>query len=190
MTGSDGPGSAALPGAAPVPRIPGAMFGVPPSRRASRRGPGAAVGLLLLGLLGSVGPWPGCNTAATPSLPAPNFRAEVGVRFPLRAGELGLVIGRTNYLYVSLGGVGIDRRCLAEPCEEPGYVEIDLEVEDNSRQGAVRLRIDDEGTASGNFSDFEIHSHQVEPAPRDGRIPLVDYVVLLSVGEREPPAPE
>lgn len=160
------------------------MYGVPPSRRASRRVLGAAVGLLF----GAVGLLPGCNTAATPSLPAADFRAEAGVRFPLRAGELGLVIGPTNYLYVSIGSVGLDGRCAAAPCDGPGYVELDLEVEDRERQGAVRLRIDDGGSGAGNFANFQIRAHEVAPAPRAGRIPLIDYVVVLSVSEREPPA--
>ena len=190
------------------------MYGVPPSRRfaargksappstprtpprsalrADERGPdfrrgllGAAVGLLLVG---GVGLLPGCNTAATPSLPAADFRAEVGVRFPLRAGDLGLVIGATNYLYVSIGSVGLDGRCLAEPCEESGYLELALEVEDRERQGAVRLRLGGGGAVAGSFSNFEIRGHEVAPAPRAGRIPLTDYVVVLSVTEREPPA--
>jgi len=189
------------------------MYGVPPSRRFAARGKsappstprpveansrfgpvagrssrglsGAAVGLLLVG---AVGVSPGCNTAATPSLPAADFRAEVGVRFPLRAGDLGLVIGATNYLYVSIGSVGLDGRCLAEPCEASGYVELALEVEDRERQGAVRLRLGGAGAGAGSFSNFEIRGHEVAPAPRAGRIPLTDYVVVLSVTEREPPA--
>lgn len=134
----------------------------------------------------------GCNTSTTATLPTPDFRAAAGASFPLRAGDLGLVVGSTNYLFVSLSSVGLDTRCPpAETCDSPGFLDLDLDLETRDNLGSLRLRVPESGESVGTHGAFEIRTHRVEPAGRRGPIPVTDYVVEMSVRERaDPPAGE
>lgn len=150
-----------------------------------RPGSGRIVrGLAVAGLL--AGPAAGgCNTSTTATLPTPDFRAATGVSFPLRAGDLGLVVGSAHYLYVSLSSVGLDTRCPpAETCDDPGFLDLHLELETRDNLGSLRLRVPESGESVGTHGAFEIRTHQVEPAGRQGPIPITDYVVEMSVRER------
>lgn len=133
-----------------------------------------------------------CNTSATATLPTPDFRASAGASFPLRAGELGLVVGAANYLFISMSSVGLDTRCPpAETCEDPGFLDLNLDLETRDNLGALRLRVPPGGETVGTYGAFEIRTHRVEPDGRTALIPLIEYVVVLSATEREtPPAGE
>ena len=128
----------------------------------------------------------GCNPGSTPVFPSPDFGVSTGDRFPIRAGELVLVVGADNaYLYLSIQSVGADSRCPpASECEEPGFVELDLELETAETQGAVRLRAPPAGETVGTFRGFEIRVHQVVPPGSSTRIPPTEYIFQLSVSER------
>lgn len=158
----------------------------------NRPGPGRIVrGFAGAGLLAGLVAG-GCNTSTTATLPTPDFRAAAGASFPLRAGDLGLVVGSANYLFVSLSSVGLDTRCPpAETCDSPGFLDLHLDLETRDNLGSLRLRVPESGESVGTHGAFEIRTHRVEPAGRAGPIPITDYVVEMSVSERaDPPAGE
>lgn len=141
-----------------------------------------APGLLLLaGLLA-----PGCNTGATPgALPVPDFQAPLNASFPLRAGDVGYVQGQNDYLYISVQSLGADNRCPPESaCDEPGFLEVFLELETSESQGAVGMRVPSSGDAVGTFQGFEIRILGAAPPGRTTRIPTTEYVFLISVSAR------
>ena len=130
----------------------------------------------------------GCNTSATPSLPTPDFRVSAGAEFLLRVGDLGLVVGAANYLFIGLGSVGIDTRCPpAETCETPGFLDLNLDIETQENLGSLRLRVPPDGASVGTYGPFEIRTHGVQPDGSADLIPLTEYVVRLSATERETP---
>lgn len=148
----------------------------PRARRAN------ALGLLFIaGLLA-----PGCNTGATPgALPVPDFQVPLGTPFPLRAGDVGYVQGNGDYLYISVQSLGADNRCPPESsCDEPGFLEVFLELETSESQGAIGFRVPPEGSAVGTFHGFEIRVVGAAPPGRATRIPPTDYVFLISVSAR------
>lgn len=148
----------------------------PRARRAN------ALGLLFIaGLLA-----PGCNTGATPgALPVPDFQAPLNTSFPLRAGDVGYVQGNGDYLYISVQSLGADNRCPPESsCDEPGFLEVFLELETSESQGAIGFRVPPEGSAVGTFHGFEIRVVGAAPPGRATRIPPTDYVFLISVSAR------
>ena len=148
----------------------------PRARRAN------ALALLLLAGLAA----PGCNTGATPgALPTPDFQAPLNASFPLRAGDLGYVQGQTDYLYISVQSLGADNRCPPESsCDEPGFLEVFLELETSESQGALGMRIPPEGGAVGTFQGFEIRILGAAPPGRPTRIPPTEYVFLITVSAR------
>lgn len=164
---------------------PGSRPGSKPVSRRIVRGFAGASFLAVLTL-------PGCNTSATTTLPTPDFRASAGAEFPLRAGELGLIVGAANYLFISVSSVGLDTRCPpAATCEDSGFLDLNLDLETRDNLGSLRLRIPPGGETVGTYGPFEIRSHRVQPDGRTALIPLTDYVVVLSATEREtPPAGE
>ena len=148
----------------------------PRARRAN------APGLLLLAGLVTLA----CNTGTTPgALPVPDFQVPLGTSFPLRAGDLGYVQGLNDYLYVSVQSLGADNRCPPESsCDEPGSLEVFLEVETSEAQGAVRLQVPPSGDAVATFRGFEIRILGAAPPARTTRIPPTEYVLLMSVSAR------
>ena len=103
------------------------------------------------GLLFLAGWWAmGCNTGATPgALPTPDFQAPLNASFPLRAGDVGYVQGQTDYLYISVQSLGADNRCPPESaCDEPGFLEVFLELETSESQGALGMRVPPRETPS------------------------------------------
>lgn len=152
-----------------------------------RRGRGFAAGLFLVVLTAGL-TLGGCNTSATPSLPTPDFRAPAGTEFLLRAGDLGLVVGAANYLFIGLSSVGIDTRCPpGETCETPGFLDLNLDIETRENLGSLRLRVPPDGASVGTYGPFEIRTHGVQPDGSADLIPLTEYVVRLSATERETP---
>ena len=148
----------------------------PRARRAN------ALGLLFLAGLVTLG----CNTGATPgALPAPDFQVPLGTAFPLRAGDLGYVQGLNDYLYISVQSLGADNRCPAESaCDEPGFLEVFLELETSESQGAVRLQVPPSGEAVATFQGFEIRILGAAPAGRATRILSTEYILLVTVSVR------
>lgn len=127
----------------------------------------------------------GCNPTTTPAYPVPDIEALPGDFFPLRAGDLALVYGSGEFLYLSVRTIGVDTRCPPDAeCAEPGFVLVDLELEDTTRQGAAQLRIPPSGEAVATFGAFEIHSLQVEPPGSAERILPADYLFVLQVFQR------
>lgn len=148
----------------------------PRARRANASGLLLAAGLLTLG----------CNTGATPgALPAPDFQAPLNTSFPLRAGDVGYVQGQTDYLYISVQSLGADNRCPPESsCEEPGFLEVFLELETSESQGAVRMQVPPSGDAVATFQGFEIRILGAAPPGQATRIPTTEYVFLITVSLR------
>lgn len=137
--------------------------------------------LLLAGLLAS-----GCNPGTTPgAYPTPDFQAPLETEFPLRAGDLGYVQGASDFLYLSVQSIGIDSRCPPESvCEEPGFLEVRLELETLESQGAAGMQIPPSGEAVVTFRGFEIRVHEVQPPGRAARIEPTEYIFLMSVSVR------
>ncbi len=148
----------------------------PRARRANASGLLLAAALLTLG----------CNTGATPgALPAPDFQAPLNTSFPLRAGDVGYVQGQTDYLYISVQSLGADNRCPPESsCDEPGFLEVFLELETSESQGALGMRVPPAGDAVGTFQGFEIRILGAAPPGRETRIPTTEYVFLITVSLR------
>ena len=132
-----------------------------------------APGLLLLAGLATLG----CNTGTTPgALPAPDFQAPLDTAFPLRAGDLGYVQGLNDYLYISVQSLGSDNRCPPESsCNEPGFLEVFLELETSESQGAVGLQVPPTGDAVATFQGFEIRILGAAPPGQATRIPTTEY---------------
>ena len=146
-----------------------------------RWGSPASLALLLAAGL----PLAACNTGTTPGFPTPDFQASLGGGFPLRTGELALVVGDGGFLYLSIQSLGADSRCPPEStCEEPGHVDLNLELETAETQGSIRIQVPPSGEGVGTFQGFEIRVHEVQPPGRATRILPIDYVFLLSVSER------
>ena len=148
----------------------------PRDRRANTFGLALVAGLLTLG----------CNTGATPGLlPVPDFQAPLNSSFPLRAGDVGYVQGQNDYLYISVQSLGADNRCPPESsCDEPGFLEVFLELETSESQGALGMRVPPEGDAVGTFQGFEIRILGAAPPGRTTRIPTTEYVFLITVSLR------
>ena len=152
----------------------------PMPRSRARRA--SALGLLFAAGLSALG----CNTGATPgALPTPDFQAPLNASFPLRAGDLGYVQGQNDYLFISVQSLGADNRCPPESaCDEPGFLEVFLELETSESQGAVRLQVPPSGEAVATFQGFEIRILGAAPAGRATRIPSTEYVLLITVSVR------
>ncbi len=143
----------------------------------------AAAGLLLL-VAGA--PFVGaCNTTTTPSYPQPDFQTAPGQPFVLRAGDLALVFGSGEFLYVSVQGVGADTRCPeSATCDEPGFLELRLELETSEQQGAITLSVSDGEEAVGTYRAFEIRVLDMEPPGREAQILPTEYSFLMVVNQR------
>ncbi len=136
----------------------------------------------LLGALVLVG---ACAPSSTPTYPTPDIQALAGDPFPLRAGDLALVVVEGDFLYVSVQSIGIDSRCPPDAeCAEPGHLVVTLELEDSSRQGAAQLLVPPAGDAVVTFGGFEIHALRVEPPGSATRILPTDYVFVFQVTTR------
>ena len=139
-----------------------------------------ALGMVFAGLLSS-----GCNTGTTPGFPTPDFQAPLETTFALRPGDLGYVQGPQDFLYVSVQSVGLDSRCPPEAtCDDPGFVEVAFELETVEAQGSGAMQIPPEGEGVITYRGFEIRGHEVQPPGRSSRIPLSEYVFLISVSLR------
>jgi len=126
----------------------------------------------------------GCNTSNTPAFPEPDLQVLAGAPFLLRVGDLALVAGAGSYVYVSVQSVGVDTRCPPEEtCAEPGYLELNLDLETDESQGAVGMRIPKDQPTSRSFRGFELTIHEVQPPGRASRIPPIVYVFLMTVLE-------
>lgn len=129
--------------------------------------------------------WPGCDTSTTDAFPPPDFQVRLDERFAIRAGDLGLVVGPAAFLYVSIQSVGVDTRCPpAATCADPGFLDLNLELETSESQGAIRLQIPPAATAVGTFQDFEIRILEAAPPGSATRILPTDYAFLMIVSER------
>ena len=149
-------------------------------RRLPIRSSGALGVLLLAGLSIS-----GCSPGTTPGFPAPDFQAPLQTPFALRAGDLGYIQGTDDFLYLSIQSVGIDSRCPPEStCDEPGFVEVILELETAAAQGSAGMQIPPSGDAVITYRGFEIRAHEVQPPGSASRIPPSDYFFLMSVSLR------
>ena len=128
----------------------------------------------------------GCSPGTTPGLlPTPDFQVPLNTSFPLRAGDVGYVQGQNDYLYISVQSLGADNRCPPEStCEEPGFLEVFLELETSESQGALGMRVPPDGAAVGTFQGFEIRILGAAPPGRTTRIPTTEYVFLISVSAR------
>ena len=148
----------------------------PRARRASALRPLLIAGLLTLG----------CGTGTTPgSLPTPDFQAPLNTSFPLRAGDIGYVQGQNDYLYISVQSLGADNRCPPESsCDQPGFLEVFLELETSESQGAVRIQVPPSGPAVATFQGFEIRILGAAPPGQATRIPATEYVLLITVSLR------
>ncbi len=137
--------------------------------------------LLIAGLLTL-----GCNTGATPgALPVPDFQAPLNTSFPLRAGDIGYVQGQNDYLYISVQSLGADNRCPPESsCDEPGFLEVFLELETSESQGAVRMQVPPSGPSVATFQGFEIRILGAAPPGQATRIPTTEYILLITVSVR------
>ncbi len=125
---------------------------------------------------------PGCNTGATPTFPTPSVRAAFGESFVLRVGDLGLVAGADQYIYLSVLALGLDSRCPeGQACTDPGHLEISFEVETPDTRTSVAMRAPPRGGTARSLGKFEIRIHDVAPGGRGERIPTVDYQFLVSV---------
>ncbi len=132
-----------------------------------------ALGALLLG---------GCNTNSTPTFPAPDFRAPFGQQFVLRVGDLGLVAGPEQYLYLSVLTLGQDSRCPPEAtCAEAGFLEVSFEIETTESRSSITMRVPPEADAVRSYQGFRIRIHAVVPPGQQARIPTTDYQLLMSV---------
>lgn len=150
---------------------------MPPSRSRSVR--------TLVLLLASGLSLAGCNTGTTPGFPTPDFQAPLDTRFPIRAGDLGLVTSANQFLYLSVQSIGVDTRCPpGSDCGEPGFLEVFLELETAESQGATRVQVPPSGTAVATFQGFEIRVHEAQPPGMANRILPTDYIFLMSVSLR------
>lgn len=150
---------------------------MPPSRI---RSTGAGGLLLLTGLALA-----GCNPGTTPGFPVPDFQAPLDTAFAIRAGDLGLVTGQGAFLYLSVQSIGVDSRCPpGATCDEPGVLELVLELETAESQGSTRMQISRDGHAVSTFRGFEIRVLEVQPPGAANRIPPTDYIFLMSVSLR------
>ncbi len=151
-----------------------------PMRRLPVRSSGALGVLLFAGLQVA-----GCSPGTTPGFPTPDFQAPLQAGFPLRAGDLGYIQGAGDFLYLSIQSVGIDSRCPPEStCDEPGFLEVVLELETAAAQGSAGMQIPPSGDAVITYRGFEIRAHEVQPPGRASRIPPSEYVFLMSVSLR------
>lgn len=136
-------------------------------------------------LLGAAFVAAGCNTGTTPGFPAPDFQAGPGEPFALRAGQLALVVVGNSFLYLSIQSVGADSRCPPEAaCEEPGFLDLNLELETADSQGAIPMRVPPSGQAVGTYQDFEIRILDLRPPGSPDRILPTEYAFLMSVSAR------
>jgi len=128
----------------------------------------------------------GCNTNSTPTFPTPDFQAPFDQQFVLRVGDLGLVAGPGQYLYLSVLAVGQDSRCPPETaCAEPGFLDVSFEIETAETRSSITMRAPPEGEAVRSFEDFRIRIHAVAPPGQQIRIPTTDYRLLMSVALAE-----
>lgn len=140
----------------------------------------AALGLLAVGLSAA-----GCNTGTTPGFPTPDLQAPLNTPFALRAGDLAYVQGPSSFLYLSVRSVGVDSRCPPESsCEEPGFVEVILELETLENQGSAAFQVPPAGSAVATYHSFEIRILEVQPPGSENRILPTDYAFLVSVAPR------
>ncbi len=127
----------------------------------------------------------GCSPSTTPAYPTPDIQANAGDFFPLRAGDLALVVIPADFLYISIQSIGLDTRCPPDTeCAEPGFVIVSLELEDSTRQGAAQMLIPPSGEAVATFGAFEIRSLRVEPPGSRDRILPTDYGIVFQVVAR------
>ncbi len=124
----------------------------------------------------------GCGTSTTSSLPTPTFQAPFDAPFVLRAGDLGLIAGAGQYLYISVLHVGQDSRCAAgATCADPGYLEISFDVETATLQNSLAMSVPTSGETTRTFEGLEIRMLGVEPTAQTERILAIDYRFLMSV---------
>ena len=156
----------------------------PPMRvlRPLRPAAGAALGAAVLA---AAMPGSGCSPGTTPTYPQPDIQAVVGEAFPMRAGYLALVLAPNAFLYLSVQSVGVDTRCPAgASCDEPGFIELRLELESATSQSAVALQVSEEGQAVATYQGFEIRVLDARPEGRAERILPTEYLFVMSVVER------
>jgi hypothetical protein len=139
-----------------------------------------ALGLLAAGLSAA-----GCNTGTTPGFPTPDLQAPLDAPFALRAGELAYVQGPSSFLYLSVRSVGIDSRCPpGTTCDEPGSLEVILELETLENQGSAAFHVPPTGSAVATYQGFEIRILEAQPPGSESRILPTDYAFLVSVALR------
>ncbi len=127
----------------------------------------------------------GCNSGTTPGFPAPDFQVSLGEPFALRAGNLALVTGGSDFLYLSVQTVGLDTRCPpGSACEAPGHLDLQLELETTESQGSAGFRVPPDGQAVATYRSFEIRILEVAPPGSASRILPTEYIFLLSVSRR------
>ena len=127
----------------------------------------------------------GCDTSATPAFPQPDFQVSAGEPFAIRAGDLGLVVSPNSYLYLSIQSLGADSRCPPEAsCVEPGFLDLNLELETAETRGAIRMQVPPGGEAVATYQSFEIRVLEARPPGSPNRIPPIEYAFLMSVAER------
>lgn len=155
---------------------------MPPSRSRSVRVPGLrSLRWLLVAGLSLFG----CNPGTTPGFPTPDFQAPLDTPFPMRAGDLALVAQAGQFLYLSVQSIGLDSRCPpGSTCDEPGFVELFLELETAESQGATRFQVPPNGNAVATFQGFEIRVLEAQPPGSGSRIPPTDYIFLMTVSLR------
>ena len=95
----------------------------------------------------------------------------------------------SGFIYLSIQTVGADSRCPpAATCEDPGWVELTLELETVEAQGSIGMQVNPETGAIGTFHGFEIRVLAVEPPGREARILATEYTFLMTVALRQQPA--
>ena len=125
----------------------------------------------------------GCGTSTTSSLPTPTFQAPFDAPFVLRAGDLGLIAGAGQYLYISVLHVGQDSRCAAgATCADPGYLEISFDVETATLQNSLAMSVPTSGETTRTFRgardpDARSRADGADGADPGDRLPVPDVGV-------------